>query len=145
MKRILLSTFFMVLSTMPVKAYEGHYGLSNSINAGFRLSIPFGPTKKSDDKVKYGFQVELHREFTITADYFSHQRILKADLFSVNFSENGFKNLSLVGQNVAVYQNGQLEVVYFKKKKGMYYGGLALGVILGGAAVAGGFILIVTD
>lgn len=145
MKRILLLAFLVFLSTMPVKAYEGQYGLSNSINTGFRLSIPFGPTKKFDDKIKYGFQIELHREFSNTADYFNHQRILKADLFSVNFSENGFKNLSLVGQNVVTYQNGQFDLVNFKKKKGIYYGGLALGVVLGGVAVAGGFVLIVSD
>ena len=115
----------LVLSftALPLRAYEGQfsavndrYGIRSSVNAGFRLTIPFGPTKRSEDRVKYGLQLSLHREFNEGAGWNNYGRValrqsFNAEIMSLNFSENGFKSLSLVGQPMFVYKNGVLMAV----------------------------------
>lgn len=145
MRKILLSILSLTLSITPLWADESQFGFRDSIEAGFRISIPFGPTQKSADKIKYGFQMALHRELNRATGYMKARQILKAEIVALNFSEKGFKTLSLAGQDIFIKRNGALEMVNFKESTGRYYGGLAVGVILGGAAVAGGIVLIVTS
>ncbi|VAV95268.1 hypothetical protein MNBD_ALPHA01-129 [hydrothermal vent metagenome] len=145
MKKVILSTIILFLSFLPAMAFDDHYGSGSAINAGFRLSIPFGPAKKQENKVNFGFQMGIQREYGNTANYLRNRQIFKADLISLNFSENGFKSLNLAGRETLIYRDGVLKMANFKENKGRFYGGLAIGVILGGAAVAGGVILIVTE
>lgn len=132
----------MGISVLPVYAEVGNFYPRSSINAGIRFSVLLGPAK---GRARYGLHMSFNREFHNITSQLNYTQSYKADLVSLNFSESGFKGLSLVGQDMIISQNGGLEVVSFKKKKGIYYGGLALGVILGGIAVAGGFVLIVND
>jgi len=87
--------------------------MRNSINAGFRLSIPFGPTKRNEDKVKYGLQLSFRREFKgsngfRTDGHMAGLKIYNADIMSLNFSENGFKSVSFAGQDQIIYKDGKL-------------------------------------
>ncbi len=148
--KIFLSTLIVSFAALPVQAYEGQYSafnnnstLRSSINAGFRLTIPFGPTKKSEDKVKYGFQLGFRREFSNGAGwngyaYRDTAQTFNADIVSLNFSENGFKGLSLAGQQTLIYKNGVLMAAESDNKEGGGYGWLiAGGVVLLGGAVLG--------
>jgi hypothetical protein len=149
---MILLTLVMSFAALPVQAYEGQYsmfnnnsGLRSSINAGFRLSIPFGPTKKSEDIVKYGFQLNLRREYSNSAGwnnygYTNTNQTFNSDIMSLNFSENGFKGLSLAGQQTLIYKDGVLRAADNKDKKGgsngwLIAGGVAL-VLVGGAVFA---------
>ena len=119
------SVILLILSftALPLRAYEGQfsavndrYGIRSSVNAGFRLTIPFGPTKRSEDRVKYGLQLSLRREFNEEAGWNNYGRValrqsFNAEIMSLNFTENGFKGLSLVGQPMLVYKNGVLMAV----------------------------------
>ncbi len=149
--RTALSTLVMSFATLPVQAYEGQYsafdnqsGLRSSINAGFRLSIPFGPTKKTEDKVRYGLQLNLRREFNNDAGWntYGHMtppQTFNVDIMSLNFSENGFKGLSLAGQQTLIYKNGVLMAAEGENKEGGGNGWLIIGgvvlLIAGGAAL----------
>ncbi len=147
--RITLSALIMSFSIMPAYSYDGQYlafgnqsGVRSSINAGFRLTIPFGPTKKSADKVKYGFQINLRREYNNSGwngfGNMNRSQTFNADILSLNFSENGFKGLSLAEQQTLIYKNGVLMAAEGKKKK---KGGsgflLGIGIGLGILAVVG--------
>jgi len=151
-----LSTLVVSFSILPVYAYDGQYlafdnlsGLRSSINAGFRLTIPFGFTKKSEDKVKYGFQLNLRREFTNSAGwnsygYMTTSRAFNVDILSLDFSENGFKGLTLAGQQALIYKNGVLMAAEGKDKESGGNGflfGMAIGA---GVLVAAGVINTVT-
>ena len=77
--------------------------------------MPFGPTKKSEDKVKYGFQINLRREFNNNAGWNNHRYLntpqsFNAEIMSLNFSENGFNGLSLAGQKTLIYKDGVLRL-----------------------------------
>ncbi len=149
--RITLSALIISFSIMPAYSYDGQYlafgnqsGLRSSINAGFRLTIPFGPTKKSADKVKYGFQINLRREYNNSGwDGFGNMnrtQIFNADILSLNFSKNGFKGLSLAGQQAFIYKNGVLMAAEGRKKKkggsGFLLGiGIGLGVLAAGGVI----------
>ena len=141
----------MSFAILPVRAYDGQYsafdnqsGLRSSINAGFRLSIPFGPTKKSEDKVRYGLQLNLRREFNNGAGWnaYGHMtppQTFNADIMSLNFSENGFKGLSLAGQQTLIYKDGVLMAAEGEDKKGGGNGWLILGGVV--LLVAGGGVI----
>ncbi|PCJ35848.1 MAG: hypothetical protein COA93_02550 [Alphaproteobacteria bacterium] len=150
--RITLSTLIVSFAALPVHAYEGQYsafnnnnGLRSGINAGFRLRIPFGPTKKYDDKVKYGFQLNLRREFNNNVGwnnygYMTTSQSFNAEIMSLNFSENGFNGLSLAGQQTLIYKNGVLMAAEGEDKEGGGNGWLIVGgvvlLVAGGAAIA---------
>jgi len=151
--RTALSTLVVSFATLPVQAYEGQYsafdnqsGLRSSINAGFRLSIPFGPTKKSEDIVKYGFQINLRHEFNKNVGWtdYSHMpatRAFNTEIIALNFSEDGFNGLSLAGQQTLIYKNGVLMAAEGNDKKGSgkgWYiaGGVVLVLLAGGLAFA---------
>jgi len=114
----------MILALMPTPSHAQDYYLNDrSLNAGFYLRVPFGPTKKNEDKLKYGLRLNMTQEFNGGARWdnnypLSNRPMLNADLISFNFSENGFQNLSLVGQKTFVYQNGMLRMNYAEDKKG---------------------------
>ena len=148
--RMALSGLIVSLSILPVQAFQGQYsafndthGLRSSLNAGFRLRMPFGPSKKSEDKVKYGFQINLRREFNNEfnnmgwTDYghMTTARTFDADIISLDFSENGFKGLSLVGQQTLIYKDGGLMAAEGQDKKGSgkgwYIAGGIVFVIMG--------------
>ena len=141
--RMALSAVIVSFSILPVQAFQGQYsafndnhGLRSSINAGFRLSIPFGPTSRAEDKIKYGFQLNLRREFNNNAGWNNHRYLnttqtLNADIISLNFSENGFKGLSLADQETFIYKDGVLRLDEGKDKEGGGKGwlfGMAIGV-----------------
>lgn len=151
--RTALSTLVVSFAALPVQAYEGQYsafnnnsGMGSSINAGFRLRVPFGPTKKSEDKVKYGFQLNLRQEFNNGTGWnaYGHMtppQTFNVDIMSLDFSENGFKGLSLAGQQTLIYKNGVLMAVEGNDKKGSgkgWYiaGGVVLVLLAGGLAFA---------
>ncbi len=106
----------MSFALMPVQAHTQDYYLNDrSLNAGFYLRIPFGPAKKNEDGLKYGLRLNMTQEFNDGSRWndsypLSSRQMLNADLVSLNFSEGGFQNLSLVGQKTFVYQNGVLRV-----------------------------------
>ncbi|MCF6215229.1 MAG: hypothetical protein L3J58_03540 [Emcibacter sp.] len=105
----------MVGISIPSYAYNDLYIQNKSLNAGFYLRIPFGPTKKNEDRLKYGLQLNMTQEINGGARWnnnypLSGRQMLSADLISLNFSESGFRNLSLVGQKTFVYHNGVLRV-----------------------------------
>ncbi|VAW06807.1 hypothetical protein MNBD_ALPHA01-776 [hydrothermal vent metagenome] len=114
----------MVLALMPVQAHAQDYYLNDrSLNAGFYLRVPFGPTKKDEDRLKYGLRLNMTQQFNGGSRWennypLSNRQMLNADLVSLNFSEGGFRNLSLVGQKTFVYQNGMLRMNYAEGKKG---------------------------
>ncbi len=149
--RTALSTLVVSFAALPVQAYEGQYSafnnnssLRSSINAGFRLRVPFGPTKKTEDKVKYGFQLNLRQEFNNGTGWNSYGQMtppqtFNADIMSLDFSENGFKGLSLAGQQTLIYKNGVLMAAEGEDKKGGGNGWLIAGgvvLLLGGAVLA---------
>ncbi len=112
-QKILLSALTASFLTLPAHAYEERYGIKNSINAGFRLSVPFGPTKRNEDKVKYGLQLSFRREFNDgngfrTDGHMAGLKIYNSDIMSLNFSENGFKSVSFAGQDQIVFKDGKL-------------------------------------
>lgn len=116
-QKILLLTLAASFLTLPAYAYEDRYGMRNSINAGFRLNIPFGPTKRNEDKVKYGLQLSFRREFKgsynfRTDGHMAGLQIYNADIMSLNFSENGFKSLSFAGQDQIIYKDGKISPAY---------------------------------
>ncbi|VAV94899.1 hypothetical protein MNBD_ALPHA02-66 [hydrothermal vent metagenome] len=118
----IISRFFILLlvagittsfTLLPVRAYAEDYYRSNSINAGVFLRIPFGPTKKNDDKVKYGLRLNMNREFNYRPQWNSDFRLdrrqtFNADIISLNFSEDGFKNIAFAGRQTFIYKNGML-------------------------------------
>jgi len=146
--KIFLSTLIFSLAALPVYAYDGQYstfdnqsGLKSSITAGFRLSIPFGPTKKSKDKVRYGFQLNLRRDLNNSVGwngygYMSGPQTFNAELVSLDFSENGFKGLSFAGRQTLIYKNGVLMAVEDKDEKDGGHGWLIAALLVGGAVAA---------
>ncbi|MCF6215228.1 MAG: hypothetical protein L3J58_03535 [Emcibacter sp.] len=114
----------MIIALMPVPSHAQDYDLNDrSLNAGFYLRLPFGPTKKNEDRLKYGLRLNMTQEINDGARWnnnypLSGRYILNADLISLNFSESGFRNLSLVGQKTFLYQNGLLRMNYAEGKKG---------------------------
>ncbi len=147
--RLALSALMVSYSFLPAQAYGGPYsdfdnqsGLRNSVNAGFRLTIPFGPTKKSEDKVKYGFQLNLRREYNNSGwngfGNMNRSQTFNADILSLDFSENGFKGLSLAGQQAFIYKNSVLMATEGEggSNRGWYIAGGVVLVIVGGAALA---------
>lgn len=148
-QKILLAILSTSFLTLPAYADDGHYGLRNSINAGFRLTIPFGPTKRIENKIKYGLQMSFRREinnFIFRNDgHISGPQIYNADIMSLNFSENGFKSLSFAGRDTFIYKDGLLRAAASEEEGGM--SGLATGLLIGaGVVVAGiGGLLIYVD
>ncbi len=114
----------MVLALMPVQAYAQDYYLNDrSLNAGFYLRIPFGPAKKDEDRLKYGLRLNMTQQFSGGSQWnnnypLSNRHMVNADLVSFNFSESGFRNLSLVGQKTFVYHNGMLRMNYADGESG---------------------------
>ena len=125
---IILSSLLIIGISFPSYAFNDRYIQNKSLNAGFYLHIPFGAAKKNEDRLKYGLRLNMTQEFSDPARWnnsyplssypLSNRQILKADLLSLNFSEGGFRNLSLVGQKTFVYQNGLLRMNYAEDKKG---------------------------
>ncbi|VAV94894.1 hypothetical protein MNBD_ALPHA02-65 [hydrothermal vent metagenome] len=121
--RILLSLILMVTFSFPSYAFNDFYQRGNSINAGFYLRIPFGPTKKNEDRLKYGLRLNMSQELGSRQIWnpgfrLNNQRTLNADIMSFNFSENGFNNIAFAGQQAFIYQNGQLRFAGKDSKKG---------------------------
>lgn len=143
-KRIFLSLLAVSLLTLPLQAYEDHYGRGNSINAGFRLMIPFGPVKQNEDRIKYGLQMSFRREvsdFNFRNDgHMSGPRTFNGEIMSLNFSENGFKSLSLAGQDRFVYQDSVFRAAENSESSEEEGGmnGWVLGLIIGAGVVAVG-------
>lgn len=140
--KLLLPALIVSFLALPTHAYEGHHGLRNSINAGFRLSIPFGPTKQSEDKLKYGLQLSFRREVSNFNDFrndghMNVARIYNADIMSLNFSENGFKDLSLAGRQTFIYEDGIFKAAESLEVEGGM-SGLTLGLIIGAGVVVVG-------
>lgn len=115
-----ITTSFTLL---PVRAYAGDYYRNNSVNAGVFLRIPFGPTKKNDDKIKYGLRLNMNREFNYRTQWNSDFRLdgrqtFNTDIVSLNFSENGFKNIAFAGRQVFIYKNGMLYAADAESEEG---------------------------
>ena len=152
---ILLWILILSFTILPLRAYEGQYsavndryGIRSSVNAGFRLTIPFGPTKRSKDRVKYGLQLSLRQEFNEGAIWNDYSRTVpgqsfNAEIMSLNFSERGFKELSLAGQPTFVYKDGVLMAVEEgegedqPEKKGSNTKWYVIGVVALGGLVLG--------
>ncbi|VAV95265.1 hypothetical protein MNBD_ALPHA01-128 [hydrothermal vent metagenome] len=140
--KILLSALTISFLTIPTHASESYHGLRNSINAGFRLSIPFGPTKQSEDKIKYGLQMSFRRELNNSYNFsndghMSVPQIYNADILSLDFSENGFKGLSLAGRETFIYQDGIFKAAESTEENGGM-SGLTLGLIIGAGVITVG-------
>ncbi len=130
--------------SFPSYAFNDLYIQNKSLNAGFYLRIPFGPAKKNKDRLKYGLRLNMTQEFSGPARWndnypLSSRQMLNADLMSLNFSESGFRNLSLVGQKAFIYQNGLLRMNYAEGKKGGTHPAIwvlaGIGVVIVGATV----------
>ncbi len=120
----IISSMLMVGISVPSHAQD-YYLNDRSLNAGFYLRIPFGPAKKDEDGLKYGLRLNMTQEFNGGSRWndnypLSNRQMLNADLVSLNFSEGGFRNLSLVGQKTFIYQNGMLRMNYAEGKKGEF-------------------------
>ncbi|GEM_PF-6793899 len=100
--------------------------------------------KNTKIKVKYGFQLNLRREFNNNVGwnnygYMMTSQSFNAEIMSLNFSENGFNGLSLAGQQTLIYKNGVLMAAEGNDKKGSGKGWyIAGGVVL--VLLAGGLI-----
>ncbi|PCJ32445.1 MAG: hypothetical protein COA93_09320 [Alphaproteobacteria bacterium] len=120
---LILSSILVIGISFPSYAFSDLYIQNKSLNAGFYLRVPFGPAKKNEDKLKYGLRLNMTQQFNGGSQWdnnyrLSNRQMLNADLLSLNFSESGFRNLSLVGQKTFVYQNGLLRMNYAEGKKG---------------------------
>ncbi len=139
MKKILLSTLIMLISILPARAYENQYGLRSSLNAGFRLTIPFGATKQREAKIKYGLQMGFRRELDNRNGFrndghMTERQIYNADIISLNFSENGFKNLSFAGRETFIYKDGAFKAAW-AAEDGQGGSGVTKGILIGAGIV----------
>jgi hypothetical protein len=121
--RFYISLLLILFFSFPSQAYSDLYGQRNSVNAGFYLHIPFGPTRKNDDRLKYGLRLNMSQQFSNGPgwrDEFSlgNRQYLNMDLMSLNFTESGFRDMSLAGRQAFVYQDGLLKFADDSKKKG---------------------------
>ncbi|VAW03427.1 hypothetical protein MNBD_ALPHA01-1765 [hydrothermal vent metagenome] len=139
----IISSMLVVGISVPSHAQD-YYLNDRSLNAGFYLRVPFGPTKKDEDRLKYGLRLNMTQQFNGGSQWdnnypLSNRQMLNADLVSLNFSEGGFRNLSLVGQKTFVYQNGMLRMNYADGKKGgtstVIWVLAAVGVVVVGVSV----------
>ena len=86
----------------------------------------------------YGLRLNMTREFHYRSQMnpgfaLNGRQIFRADLLSFNFSENGFRNLSLVGQEAVIYQNGLFRAAEGEDDspniaKSIFWGATALGL-----------------
>ncbi|VAW03424.1 hypothetical protein MNBD_ALPHA01-1764, partial [hydrothermal vent metagenome] len=61
---LLMAGMTISFTLMPVQAYAQDYYLNDrSLNAGFYLRVPFGPTKKDEDRLKYGLRLNMTQQF----------------------------------------------------------------------------------
>lgn len=112
----LLFSFFIIavmisFTLLPVQSHARDFYQGRNVSAGLYLRIPFGPTKRNDDRLKYGLRLNMSREFNNMrngAAPFAGRQYINMDLMSVNFSESGFRNLSLAGRKTLVYRDGVL-------------------------------------
>ena len=137
---LLIAGLATSFTLMPVQAYAQDYYRSNSVNAGFYLRVPFGPTKKNEDKMKYGLRLNMTREVSYSPGWRSHysldnRQTFNADIMSLNFSENGLRNLSIAGRKTFTYQDGLLRFEGEEKEEGTH-------PVVGGLAIVGGLILL---
>ncbi len=118
----IISSMLVVGISVPSHAQD-YYLNDRSLNAGFYLRIPFGPAKKDEDRLKYGLRLNMTQQFSGGSQWnnnypLSNRHMVNADLVSFNFSESGFRNLSLVGQKTFVYHNGMLRMNYADGESG---------------------------
>ncbi len=118
----IISSMLVVGISVPSHAQD-YYLNDRSLNAGFYLRVPFGPTKKDEDRLKYGLRLNMTQQFNGGSQWdnnypLSNRYMVNADLVSLNFSESGFRNLSLVGQKTFVYHNGVLRAEGTEKGEG---------------------------
>lgn len=142
MSSILACALIMLQTSSPAHAYDEHYGRGNSLNASFRLTIPFGVTKRTEDKIKYGLQLTMRREYYGKANWgndrhLSAPKVYNAEILSLNFSENGLKGLSLAGREALSYKNGVFKTAYRPENYNLS-NGLKTGLL-----IAGGVVLLV--
>lgn len=114
----LLGSFFITALTLsftllPVQSYAQGFYQDRSVSAGIYLRIPFGPTKKNDDRLKYGLRLNMSQEFSNSSRWnggspFESYQTVNVDLMSLNFSERGFRDLSFAGRQTLIYRNGIL-------------------------------------
>ena len=138
-KRLFLSLLTACLFISPLQAYEAGSDLRSSINAGFRLSIPFGTSKSNQDKVKYGLQLSFRRELAPAYDFrndghMTGRNIYHSDLLALNFSEAGFKSVAFAGQDRFIYRDGRLMAASSSDDEGGM-SGLTLGLIIGAGVI----------
>ncbi len=109
----LLTCLTLSFTLLPVQSHAQDYYQSRSVNAGFYLRMPFGPTKKNEDRLKYGLRLNMTQNFSNSPQWrdgfrLDNSQYINMDLMSLNFSEGGFQNLSFAGQKTLIYQNGIL-------------------------------------
>ncbi|VAV94904.1 hypothetical protein MNBD_ALPHA02-67 [hydrothermal vent metagenome] len=144
--KVFMTLLGLSLILFPMQASAQDYYQNNSINAGVFLHIPFGPTKKNEDRMKYGLRLNMSQEINYRSQWNSrfqlnNRKILNADILSLNFSEGGFRSISFAGRQAFVYQNGMLRAASNGGEGGRSIGNW---IFIGGAALGLGFIVAAT-
>lgn len=119
----LLAGTALSITLVPTRAYAENYTQNNSVHAGIYLRIPFGQTKKNQDGLKYGLRLNMTREFNNSPQWkpgfqLDSRQTFNADILSLNFSENGFRDMSFAGRKAFIYQNGVLRAAEAEGKEG---------------------------